>query len=140
MVAHVLEAREREERQRAYLATPLLAAQFPGLSELAVRMRFEDPEGKEKPQPYAQIFAPDMHAFFQFQCPLRECTGGGFDLSAVVPRGLSAKGAAHHGTMTCGGRRRRSHGGTDRCGLRLDYELVPLGQAAPAPPRAASRR
>ena len=80
IISQVLDERERDLRQRAYLAAPLLAKQFPAVQELAVRMKFNDPEGKEKPQPYARVFSPDMRAFFQVQCPLRNCTEGGFDL------------------------------------------------------------
>lgn len=122
MRTHVLEAHEREQRQRSYLATPLISKLFPGLASLAVGFRFTDPEGKEKPQPYAQIFEPDMHAYFEFQCPLRECSGGGFDLSKVVPR-FSRKSRTA-GTLTCEGRRKRSHGDTGRCALQLDYEVT----------------
>ncbi|MGH8223440.1 MAG: hypothetical protein ACREQZ_10760, partial [Woeseiaceae bacterium] len=60
MRSHVLDAREREARHVRYLAAPTIAQTFPGVDELAVRMRFDDPEGKVKPQPYAQVFSPDM--------------------------------------------------------------------------------
>jgi len=130
MRSHVLDAREREARQRSYLAAPLMEAAFPGVTELAVRFRFTDPEGKEKPQPYAQIFVPDMRAYFQFQCPLRECTGGGFDLSTAVPRGLTHKNGDKHGSLACGGQRKRPHGEISRCGLQLEYEVMSPGAHA----------
>jgi len=123
MRSHVLEAREREQRQRSYLAAPLVSNLFPSVTELAVRFRFNDPEGKEKPQPYAQIFKPDMRAFFEFQCPLRECSGGGFDLSRVVPR-FSRKSPNAGGALVCEGQRKRPHGDTSRCGLQLEYEVT----------------
>lgn len=124
MVSHVLDARAREERQRQYLAAHLMADQFPDLQELAVRIRFSDPEGKQKPQPYAQIFATEMRAFFNFQCPLKDCVDGGFDLTSAVQRGLSRKDAARSGTLTCAGHRKRTAGGTDRCNLQLDFDLI----------------
>ncbi|MGH8481653.1 MAG: hypothetical protein ACRES8_04250, partial [Nevskiaceae bacterium] len=114
------------------LAAPTIAQTFPGVDELAVRMRFDDPEGKVKPQPYAQVFSPDMQAFFQFQCPLRDCTGGGFDLTAAVPRGLARKGAVTAGSLVCSGKRKRPHGETSRCDLRLDYEFGVAGKHAHA--------
>ena len=128
MVSHVLDARAREERQRQYLAAHLMAEQFPDLQELAVRIRFSDPEGRQKPQPYAQIFAAEMRAFFRFQCPLKDCVDGGFDLTSAVQRGLSRKDADRSGTLTCAGRRRRTSGGTDRCNLQLDYELMTVNK------------
>jgi len=134
MSSHIHDAREREQRQRAYLAAPFMAQQFPGVAELAVRMRFNDPEGKQKPQPYSQVFDADMRAFFQFQCPLRDCTGGGFDLSGAVPKGLARKGAVTHGSLTCTGQRKRPHGDTLRCGLELEYEVTsPNSRAAELP-------
>lgn len=131
MRSHTLDLREREQRQRDYLAAPLISEMFPGVAELAVRMAFKDPEGKEKPQPYAQVFAPDMRAFFQFQCPLRQCTGGGFDLSAAVPR-LARKGSTSHGSLVCSGKRARTHGGSGPCGLQLDYEAATQAKKAHA--------
>lgn len=133
MRSHVQDAREREQRQRSYLAAPVMAQAFPGVSELAVKFRFTDPEGKEKPQPYSQLFVPDMRAFFQFQCPLRDCTGGGFDLSTAVPKGLSHKngnGNGNGGPLACGGQRKRPHGDTSRCGLQLEYEVISPGPRA----------
>jgi hypothetical protein len=64
-----------------------------------------------------------MRAFFKFQCPLRECMGGGFDLSAAVPKGVSRKDAVK-GSATCEGKRKRSHGETTRCGLHVDFEVA----------------
>ena len=124
MRSHVLDAREREARQRSYMAAPLMEEAFPAVGELAVRFRFNDPEGKEKPQPHAQLFVPDMRAYFHFQGPLRDCTGGGFDLSTAVPRGLVRKGADNAGSLTCNGQRRRWDGATSRCNLHLEYEVV----------------
>jgi hypothetical protein len=132
MISHVLDARERELRHRAYLAAPLMSEQFPGVRELAVRFRFNDPDGKAKPQPYAQLFAPDMRAFFRFQCPLKECTGGGFDLHAAVPRGLARKGAVTRGSLTCAGKRTHPRGETRRCNLHVDYQVAVQGQRSDA--------
>lgn len=130
IISHVLDQRERDLRHRAYLAAPLLAEQFPAVRELAVRMKFNDPEGKEKPQPSARVFSPDMRAFFQLQCPLRDCTGGGFDLTSAVPVALKGSRPVTRGSFTCEGRRKRHSAGISRCGLAMEFEVV---TSSPAP-------
>ena len=128
MISHAPDQRERELRQRAYLAAPLLAEQFPAVRELAVRMKFSDPEAKQRPQPYARVFAPDMHAFFQIQCPLRDCTGGGFDLTGAVPGALKRVHPVTRGSLTCEGHRKRHDARASRCGLNMEFEVVTTGQ------------
>ena len=65
-----------------------------------------------------------MQAFFRLQCPLRDCVDGGYDLTGAVQKGLSRKDAVRHGALTCGGNRKRATGGSGRCNLELQFELV----------------
>ncbi len=125
---HSVDLREREQRQRTYLAVPTIAKQFPALEELAVEMRFLDPEGKVHPSPGKRIFAPDMQAFFDFQCPMRECSGGGFNMTTIVPRALSGKSPTTTGKMQCKGQRQRVSGGSSPCLLELSYEVVTIAK------------
>jgi len=121
---YAVDLRERERRQTSYLAAPSLAALFPKLEELAVELRFVDPDGKVRPSPFTRIFVPDMQAFFEFQCPLRECSGGGFDLSREIPRALSKGATTDAAVVRCKGRRDRPSSDEKHCLLELKFELT----------------
>ena len=120
---------ERDARQRLLNAAPLVSS-YAGVKEVAVEMRFTDAEGKQQPSPRGVSFAPDMHAFFQFSCPMRDCTGGGFDATEELQRALSRRKSGFTGTLTCEGNRPRSGFKTMRCNLQLHYTLTIRGKAA----------
>jgi hypothetical protein len=119
---HVNPTQLREARQALINAAPVVA-DYPGLEEVGVTLTFFDPEGKQQPSPRGVSFAPHMHMYFQFGCPSRDCTGGGFDANADLLRALSRKRGGHTGTLSCGGIRPRGGNKTERCGLELRYTL-----------------
>jgi hypothetical protein len=125
---HFVDLREREQRQRTYLAAPTVAKQFPALEELAVNMSFFDPEGKVHPSPSRRLFAPSMQAFFEFQCPMHDCSGGGFNMRDLVPRALTGKKPVTSGQLQCAGKRPRIGAGTSPCLLELNYEVVAVAK------------
>ena len=114
----------RERRQRAYQAAAVLGDRFPKVSEIVIELRFAEPDGKPLMSPYHRVFAPDMQAFFDVQCPGRECSGGGFDLSDHVARAVSSSDSAATGTVKCMGRRPRPGADTDRCHLALNFHIA----------------
>lgn len=118
---YVIESQQREARQRLYMAAPTLD-KFPSIKEVSVELRFVDPDGKNHPSPHKRIFTADMQAFFEFPCPLRDCTGGGYSLSATIIDGLSHRRTEINGHTPCQGRRSREKGTADRCGLELHYQ------------------
>lgn len=108
--------RMREARQRAYLATATLAELHPGVDEIGVELRFMLPSGQPHSSPHKRIFVPDMQAYFEVQCPERDCVDGGFDLGAAVGTAVSDKKHEATGTLSCSGTR-----GREPCGLTLEY-------------------
>lgn len=114
---------QREARQALINAAPLVA-EYTGIEEVGVALTFSDPEGKQQPSPRGVSFAPHMHAYFQFGCPMRDCTGGGFDANADLQRALGRGRTGHTGTLECGGNRPRGGNKQSRCNLRLHYTLA----------------
>jgi hypothetical protein len=121
---HILETRQREQRQRQYLAAPALGEKFPSIEEVVVELRFTDPEGKVHPSPHKRIFVSDMQAFFEFPCPLRDCTGGGYSLSETLIDSLSRRRLEASGKLSCDGKRAREKGANPCCGLELHYHAT----------------
>jgi len=120
---HVNPVLQREARQALINAAPLVGT-YSGIEEVGVTLTFSDPEGKQNPSPRGVSFAPDMHAYFQFSCPMRDCTGGGFDANGDLQRALSRRKGGHTGTMTCTGVRPRGGMKDSRCGIAVNYTLA----------------
>jgi hypothetical protein len=129
MKPFAVDQRQRELRQRSYLAVPTLREQFPAIEEVAIELRFTDPDRKMYLSPYKRIFASSMQAFFDFQCPIRECTGGGFNPTAEITKAMSKSSAPHTGTLSCKGKRDRGEAG-NRCELELLYRVEAVEKQA----------
>lgn len=110
--------RVREARQNAYLAVATLAELLPAVDEVGIDLRFVLASGKPHSSPHRWIFVPDMQAFFELMCPERDCSGGGFDLSAGVDAAAKARDHEASGVLVCGGRK-----GREPCGLSLHYTV-----------------
>ena len=110
------DARAREARQLAYEATPLLKQRHPKVAQIGISLQFVLPEGTAHSSPHRRLFMPDMQAFFDVQCPDRECSKGGFDLDDMVESAIRSMGRVTSGRLECKGRRSRQS-----CGIMLDY-------------------
>jgi hypothetical protein len=123
---YVIESQQREARQRLYTAAPVLGELHPSVKELVVELRFVDPENKVHPSPHKRIFVPDMQAFFEFHCPLKDCTGGGFSLSETIQGGLSGRRSEISGKLSCEGKRKRESSPDPCCRLELHYHATAI--------------
>lgn len=133
---HFNPATQRDARQALIDATPLVSS-YPGVEQVGVSLTFEDPEGRQKPSPRGLSFEPDMHTYFQFSCPMQDCSGGGFDANADLHRALERREVGHAGTLSCEGNRPRSSVKDARCNIRVHYTLAIRRKAAAA---AAAKR
>jgi hypothetical protein len=111
--------RAREARQLAYEATPTLSKRHPKVAEIGVSLQFTMPDGKPHSSPHRRLFMPDMQAFFEVQCPDRDCSDGGFDLSTAVDTAVRSKSHESSGRLECTGKRSRQS-----CGIALDYVVA----------------
>lgn len=121
----------REAHKLLFDASPLVS-KYPGIGEVAVDLKFADPEGKQHPSPRGMLFGQDMHAYFKFACPMRDCTGGGFDPSDDLLGALSKKRNGHAGVVACKGNRPRSGLKNLPCGIELHYTVAIRKEAAAA--------
>ena len=118
---------QRDARQLLLNAAPLVGEQ-PGVEELAITLEFSDPEGKQHPSPRGLTYGATMRAYFQFSCPMRECSGGGFDGRADLLSALTKRANGHTGTLACAGVRPRALEKNARCGIELKYTLAIRGK------------
>lgn len=125
-----VDLQDRERRQKLHLAAPILSSEFPGVQEINIVMRFNDPDGREHPSPHKQIFIPEMRGFFDFQCPLRDCVGGGFDLNASVRKALINRNSEGSGIKHCLGHRGRKGIEDQSCRLELQFQVIVVDKSA----------
>jgi hypothetical protein len=128
---HVVTNAQREARQQLANAAPLIG-DHAGVREVGVEMKFSDPEGKQNPSPRGSTYTGDMHAYFYFTCPMRECTNGGFDANDDLQKALAKRRDGHTGTLKCQGVRPRSGFKNAACGIELHYTLAIRSKAKAA--------
>jgi len=128
---HFISNQQREARQLLANATPLIGT-FKGVEEVGVELNFADPEGKQQPSPRGTTYTSDMHAYFHFTCPMRDCTGGGYEAHADLLQALSQHRDGHTGTLVCQGVRPRNGLKDVRCNIELRYTLVLRGKTKAA--------
>jgi hypothetical protein len=126
---HLVLASQREARQQEFNAAPVVD-DHAGVSEVRVELKFADPEGKQQPSPRAASYSGDMHMYFHFACPMRDCAGGGFDAHDDLLKAVARRNDGHTGTRTCQGTRTRP--GNKVCGIELHYTLTIRGKAKAA--------
>ena len=120
---HIVVSANREARQRLIDASPLIA-DHAGVEEVAIELAFRDPEGKQNPSPRGMTYASEMHAFFQFACPMRDCVEGGFDANLDLQPALKKRHDGHTGTVSCHGNRPRSGHKKMQCDIELRYTMA----------------
>ena len=121
---YMVDLQQREQRQRSYLAAPVLAAKYQKVKEVIVEVRFVDPDGKSHPSSYKRKFTAEMQAYFDFPCPMKDCMGGGFDLGTAIPKTLGNRRVDHTGKVRCEGKRPRESAPDHRCNLELQYAVT----------------
>jgi hypothetical protein len=118
----ILPNAQREAREKLINAAPLVS-DHKDVEEVGVELNFVDPEGKQKPSPRGASYASDMHAYFHFTCPMRDCVGGGFEAHADLSRALQRRRNGHTGAISCQGKRPRSGLKDPACNIELRYTL-----------------
>ena len=125
---HIIAAQQRAARQQQIDAAPVIS-EYRGVGEVGIELRFHDPEGKQTPSPRGVVYAGGMHAFFDFRCPIHECTNGGYDATADLQAALGKQRDGHTGKLTCTGTRPRGGVKNQPCNLELKYVLTIRGRA-----------
>jgi hypothetical protein len=117
-----------EEQRRAYLMAYdhalIMQESFPSIAALSINMDFENPDWGGNPSPRQQHYNPKDKAFFEIQCPFRECVKGGFDLTGVVAKLVIDRLEETSGTFTCQGWQDRERIGRHQCLLRIKYKIT----------------
>lgn len=120
----------RERRQRDYSSSGTVASRYPGVDQVVLELRFTAADRKPLLSPYKQLYSADMQAFFQLQCPLRSCLGGGFDLSAAVTQASRDPQHRSRGVLQCRGVATGSDAKGAPCPVEMTYDVALTVHAA----------
>ena len=114
-------ARVRRERDWSSLK---LSELYADVQELRAELHFTPHDPPSTPLNSSEAWNPDDRAFFEIQCPDRECICGGFDLSGAIGQAVKDHRTSVQGRLGCDGwqdtERYRKH----RCMMSLDYRLL----------------
>ena len=68
----------RESRART------VSEEFPNVKQVHIHVKFQAPDWGSSPEPAEWSYSPRSKAFFEMECPHRECVTGGFDFSSTI--------------------------------------------------------
>jgi hypothetical protein len=92
----------RIERQQRKHDAGFVAAQFPDVAGIVVRMTYNQ-RGIQKSLPRVVNFFPGSYALFRIECLNKECREGGFDLSKVITGMIRKHSGSARGNLSCEG-------------------------------------
>jgi len=111
------------QRQRVDEAVSL-AEKFPHLKTLKVALEFVDREGMTKTTEMKYSANPEhAKSVLVFVCPVSECCGGDFDLTAKLAEAVSKRRAKVAGETSCLGSYKKASGQVAPCRSVLRYTL-----------------
>jgi len=115
---------QKQHRREAYHRAPHIKDRYPQLASLTLDMSFKEPGWGGDPPPQQRAYGPDNKAFFEMECPHRECVAGGFDLSAAVSEVVTNGETRAAGKLVCQGWQDREHINKDQCHLQMNYRIT----------------
>ena len=117
------EFRQRESQR--ILESGSLAVRFPRLKSLKAELTYQPPRGVgQSAQIKYAVNLEHAKAIFRFDCPNKECIGGGFELSELLAGAVAERRKKLAGEMRCQGWRDKDSVNTIHCGNILRYGLT----------------
>jgi hypothetical protein len=95
---------ERIERNKKLkLSAGLLSERFPHVSEISIRMTYYQNSVNPVMMFRTVHFLPSHHAYFNMDCMIKDCNGGGFDLTSVITEMVKKQKISAKGKLLCKG-------------------------------------
>lgn len=94
---------EEQRRNEAKIAAGLVSERFPQVSGMVIKITYY----QEATDPVLMVRTinvyPTSHAYFHMSCAVKECSGGGFDLTRTIAGLVKKRKKSAQGTMSCNG-------------------------------------
>ena len=111
------------QRDQQRLRAPKIAEKYPQIAAIGLDITYEDYDGDRSRAAQQMNFSLQAPAFFEFNCPLRECVLGGFNFGSIVGGAIEEKAPGKSGTVSCPGWQDRERLHKHRCYLKAYYVL-----------------
>jgi hypothetical protein len=96
-------ALRKELKRQNNIAAGLVSERFPAVSSMVFHMTYY----RKAVMPVLMVrtlhFFPASYAYFNMDCMIKGCNGGGFDLTSVVARMVKTHKKEEKGTLICHG-------------------------------------
>lgn len=97
-------AAKTEQNRLNRLATGLLSDRFPNVSTIVIQMTYYQKGANPVLMLRTVNIVPANFAYFNMECVIKDCTGGGFDLSPVIAGMIKTRKKAGKGKLVCRGK------------------------------------
>ncbi|MBA4373323.1 MAG: hypothetical protein C0402_10750 [Thermodesulfovibrio sp.] len=101
-------------------AAGLISVRYPSVSGIAIQMTYYQKTVNHVLMVRTVNIFPTSFAYFNMDCLVKGCDGGGFDLTAVVASMVKARKKVQKGKLDCAGK----VDAVDADHASVDYEIV----------------
>lgn len=98
-----------------------VSEEFPNVKQVHIHVKFQAPSWGSSPEPAEWSYSPSSKAFFEMECPHRECVIGGFDFSSTIRTSVKSKLSSATGEILCQGWQDRERIYKHKCLLKAQY-------------------
>lgn len=111
--------KKMEIKKQHRLDAGIVSEQFPHVEGLVIQMTyFHNAENPILMQRTVNVF-PSSYAFFNMECMIKGCEGGGFDLTSLIAKNIKQRKKSFKGEMVCKGK----NGTKPSDHARISYEI-----------------
>ena len=105
-----------------YSNSPYISHEFPNIKSIGVTIKFTDSDdGREFTKTIT--YQPNSKAYFQYDCPYRECSDGGYDLKNVIEKAINSSDRQAQEKLKCNGWQDAERVGKHHCLLEALVEV-----------------
>ena len=122
MIKKKISDKKAELKHMLYSNSSYISQEFPNLKSISIKITFTDPDdGRTSMKTIT--YQPGSKAYFQYDCPYRECVNGGYDLKNAIERAIRSTDGQAQERLICNGWQDAERVGKNRCLLEALVEV-----------------
>jgi len=112
--------KKMEIKKQHKLDAGVVSELYPAVEGIVIHMiYFHNAENPVLMQRTVNVF-PSSYAFFNMECMIKGCEGGGFDLTSLIAKNIKQHKKSFKGELVCKGK----NGGKSSDHARISYEIT----------------
>lgn len=96
------EQRQAEVEHMLRSNSSSISAEYPNIKCIEIKIQFTDNDDGNKFE-NNKTYKPESKAYFQYECPHRECINGGYDFKNTIEKALQSRDHQAQETLICHG-------------------------------------